>query len=209
MHYIKSREEIVEHLNVSKSALEVSCKSFDEGNRWEAVRLATTVYSLVHDGGKNSVSILTQLGLRASLRLPSRANIIPGNLVADTPLVVFQISSRGPECLPLLNKPMGAEAKLLQFQRWWDQTILREGDRFSVSRRNLVFSLRNQDGGAHVDSSLKDEAYVRFSKLNASTPRMVSSSGGEIPFSGIAEASMRHVASELLQALKELAISSM
>jgi hypothetical protein len=205
LDYNKSREEIVEHFNAAKSALQVSCKSFDEGNRWEAMRLATTVYSLVNDGGRNSVSILTQLGLRASLRFPSRANIIPGNFVADTPLVIFRISSQGPECLPLLNDPIGDETKPLQFQRWWDQTILKDGDRFDASRRSLVFSLRNQDGGAHVDSNLKDEAYVRFSKLNFSTPRMISSNAGEIPFSGIAEASMRHVASELLQGIEKIA----
>jgi hypothetical protein len=104
----------------------------------------------------------------------------------------------------MLGDAMGDTTNQLQFQRWWDQTILADGKRFRVSRRSLVFSLRNQDGGAHTDSELKDEAYVRFAKIHPSTPRMLSSITGATPFSGIAQASMRHVAWELLQGLDAL-----
>jgi hypothetical protein len=205
MAYVKSREDLVQHFNETKSALLASCQSFDNGNRWEAGRIATATYALLHDGGRNSRSVLTQLGLRGSLRFPSRVNIRAGNLLADTPLVFYRVTGDGSHaCLPILGERVGDDPQMLQFSRWWDQVILADGPTFQLTRKGMVFSLRNQDGGAHVDPELKDAAYVRFARINPSTPRMISSSAGQQPFTGIAEASMRHVAWELLKSLDGL-----
>jgi hypothetical protein len=79
MAWTRPREEVLDALNQQREALIASCKSYDEGNRWEALRLATAVYIIVHDGGRNSKSILTQLGLRGSLRfVGSGIPCIPG-----------------------------------------------------------------------------------------------------------------------------------
>jgi hypothetical protein len=201
--YIKSRSEIVEHFRGQKQALQTSCESFDGGNKWEAARLATTVYSLVHDGGRNSQSILTQLGLRASLRLPSTGVVHPGNLLRDTPLVMHRIKGDGSaDCLPLLDQGAPREEHLVQFPTWWDkETIFRDGDQYQLTRKGLVFSLRNQDGGSHVGAKLTDAAYVRLSKENISTPSAVFSGRPPKPLLGDEQASMRQVAWELLKSL--------
>lgn len=205
MVYVKTRADLVDHYNTTKSMLRSSCEGFDRGDRWEAVRIATATYSLVHDGGRNSRSILTQLNLRSGLRIPSRVDIKPGNFLPDTPLVFYRAKADGTSsCEPILGDRVGDRTEQLQFPRWWDQIVLADGSRFQVSRKSLVFSLRNQDGGAHVDPTLRDVAYVRFAKVNPYTPRIISTAFGARPFTGIAEASMRHVAWELQQALDAL-----
>jgi hypothetical protein len=204
--YQKPRAEILKHFEDTRAALGASCESFDRGHHWESFRIATAIYAMVHDGGRNSRSILTQLGLRGGLRLSSKVNIRPGNLLADMPLVVFRISQQGPQCLPILDGgPLDGQSQQLQFGKWWEQTILAHSHRgLALSRRDLVFSMRNQDGGAHVDPNLTDEAYVRFSRIHPGTPRFISTTTGEMPFTGIVEACMRHVGWELLQAINAL-----
>ena len=86
-----------------------------------------------------------QLGVRDGLRLLSRVNIRPGNLLADMPLVRFAFYDDGRvDCMPVLDKPgIVQQPKHLQFDRWWNEVILADGPRgFSVSRRQLVVSLR-------------------------------------------------------------------
>jgi hypothetical protein len=43
--------------------LRASCDAYDAGDKWEAIRLATVVFTLVHDHG-NIHSILSQLGIK-------------------------------------------------------------------------------------------------------------------------------------------------
>jgi hypothetical protein len=93
----------------------------------------------------------------------------------------------------------------VQFPTWWEKEfIFRDGDRYQLTRRALVFSLRNQDGGSHVDARLTDEAYVRFSKENISTPVAVFSDLQHKAILGDEQASMRQVAWELLKSLDTL-----
>ena len=57
----------------------------------------------------------------------------------------------------------------------------------------------------HVDPNLTDAAHVRFARIHPGTPRSVSC--GEVPIMGAVQASMRHAAWELLQAIGALGIA--
>src|SRR5258708_10006160 len=59
----RPRAELIELLKHHRQALAASCTSYDSGNEWEAARLATTVFTLVHDGG-SIISLLTRPRLR-------------------------------------------------------------------------------------------------------------------------------------------------
>src|SRR5882724_5796434 len=104
MTYVKTRSEIIDHYKKCKSALQASCEGYDKGNQWEASRLATAAYAMVSDGGKNSRSILTQLGLRSSLKFisysypPNKNNMLPEN-----PLTMVTVTAGvGASVLPVL-----------------------------------------------------------------------------------------------------------
>lgn len=56
----RPREELIGLLKGQRGALAASCKGFDAGEEWEAERLATTIFTLVHDGGP-IFSLLGQL----------------------------------------------------------------------------------------------------------------------------------------------------
>jgi hypothetical protein len=47
----------------------------------------------------------------------------------------------------------------LSFSQWWEETIFTDAGGRDLSRKNMILTLRSQDGGAHVDDSIRDEAY--------------------------------------------------
>jgi hypothetical protein len=166
MGWVRPRHEIEEALAIQRLAITASCKAYDLGERWEAIRLATAVFTVVHDAGKKYISILSQLGLRAKLRfVASGFEYSPRNVLRETHLVSTRIYSDGTaEYLPLIQSDMADMGRLLQFREWWEREIIFRDGQFHLTRRNLVFNLRSQDGGAHFDPELRDPNYVRFAK---------------------------------------------
>ena len=106
MTWIRSREEIERALEIQRQALISSAEAYDRGDTWEALRLATTVYVIVHDGGKKYRSILTELGVRGSLRFVSTAfKYAPNNILRETHLLTTRVYSDGTaEYRPLLGE---------------------------------------------------------------------------------------------------------
>ncbi len=205
MNWTRPHSEIQGMLEQQREALIASCKSYDEGNRWEALRIATAVYIIVHDGGRRSKSILTQLGLRGSLRfVGSGIPCIAGNLAPEAVLAQMRIWKDGKaEYVPWLDKKAGP-LRSLQFHDWWDkETIYRDAE-LGLTRRGLVFSLRNQEGGAHVDARLTDPSYIRMTRLPV--VKLLGGSGDTepSPFADVASASMRQIAWELLQTIRSM-----
>src|SRR5438270_671390 len=100
----RSREELKQALDVQRRAILSSSKSYDEGNKCEALRLATAVYVVVHDAGRNK-SILGQLGIKGSLRfIASGPPSNPKNLLRATLLVSTRIYGDGTaEYIPRLD----------------------------------------------------------------------------------------------------------
>ncbi|MFW6195449.1 MAG: hypothetical protein ACOC5M_02895 [Chloroflexota bacterium] len=90
------------------------------------------------------------------------------------------------------------------FDNWWQQRIILEPPqhdrrRRSISRKELILAMANQDGGAHVDPSL-DETYAAITRqhslgLYASSGRMVA------PIGAPHEASAIQVGYEVLASL--------
>jgi hypothetical protein len=201
----RPRAELIKLLAEQREALAASCESYDRGNEWEAARLATTVFTLVHDGGSIS-SLLTQLGLRGSLRFVSSGRDVSDAHVvaASPPLVIFEMNmGKGARCIPLLDH--GAPSKVLsvQFPTWWAKEVIYKDhpNGVELTRKRLIFALRHQDGGGHV-GALTDQAYVRF---KAGGGWFGGSRGGPPgPMITAATATMRQVAWEISKTLEQL-----
>jgi hypothetical protein len=192
-------------LDFQRRAIESSCKAFDQGERWEALRLATATHTIVHDGGKKNVSILTQLDVRGSLRfIASNRKNNPKNLLRETLLVHMQIGADGSQLyLPNLDSGF-SEPRLLQFNEWWERDIIFQEGEHTLSRKRLVFTLRSQEGGAHFDPELRDPTYVHFARQGLTTPLVLRPGVDPAPMIEAELASMRQVAWELLNTLDSI-----
>jgi hypothetical protein len=199
----RPRAELIQLLADQRRTLASSCENYDKGgNDWEAPRLAATVFNLVHDHGRIKSS-LTRLGLKAGLRFVSSNRVSPnepGVLTMVPPLLVF--GGKGLE--PILGRGPPDWVRMVQFHTWWEELIYEDAG-LSLTRKRMVFSLRNQDGGGHV-GELTDPAYIKFKgpgNFWGGAGTGFDNVRWESIVNGIA-ASMRQVAWEVDETLKQL-----
>lgn len=202
MTWIRNPEEVKSALFIQCLALRASCEAYDKGEWWEALRLATSVYIIVHDGGRNSQSLLKQLGLRGRMRFISTAfQYSPGNVLRETHLVATRIYGDGrAEYRPKLGDGP-TEERAIQFSDWWDKELIFRDGSHRLTRKRLVFVLRSQEGGAHFDPEIRDPNYLQFAKEQLTTPRVIFGDTSR-PILGAEIASMRQIAWELLESIK-------
>lgn len=171
-YYQRSEGELLEGLHEQFLAIGASSRSYDVGHLWEAKRLATAVYTIIHDGGQTR-SILTQLGVRKTIEFLSCADPPdePGRQtigLARSMLAVAETST-GPIYVPVLQNSFSK--RYLRLKKWWAESLFRNRRNQEISRQNLVFSLRSQDGGSHYDEGLPDTAYLGL-RTGAETPAL-------------------------------------
>ena len=131
--------------------IEASCCNYDVGSHDEAVRIAVALRVLLHDTC-NSHSVLSQLGLRQSIQLlstfPPHTSTMEGIAMSFNG---FLLSSAGLE--PALDRV--TYRGFLTVDDWWRQVVHIVNHEYS--RRDIVLSAANQDGGAHVDPNPSEE----------------------------------------------------
>ena len=144
----------------------MSCRSYDAGVHSEALRLATAVFIIAHDGGKNRC-LLTHLSIKDQIPWQtSNLDItsLRAVMLRATPLVELDNTPDGPDFVPLCTYTKNHDAfqgfRRLSFKDWWiKDLIFIDGDR-TLTRQHLVLALRNQDGGGHFDEELRNPNYV-------------------------------------------------
>ena len=82
-------------------------------------------------------------------------------------------------------------------------SIYREPSGRSLSRKNLVFAMRNQDGGGHYDPYLDDDIYAGMSRRNGIKITAGSEEGALEWSVKPHHATMRQIAWEILQTAKD------
>jgi hypothetical protein len=200
----RTREELIAELETQLDFLRSSGAGFDAGNLMEAKRLATTVCVLVEDGRRNTRSVLTQLGTRHTLQFMSTARPLdPRNMLSESPLVIVRLGEGGGRYLPRFDNSIPTP-KWLSFVDWWNDPIIRDKSRQTLSRRTLTRALRDQEGGSHFDENLSDPVYIGVAKEN-SMGWVITTAEGTRPLDpGPHLASMRQISWELEQSLQDL-----
>jgi hypothetical protein len=139
-----------------------SCQSYDEGYVDEVIRIASVIRTLIHDT-QSSTSLLKHLNA-TGIKLWSTTGGAPENAVHYQGMGQYRLqggvsASFGPS---FDDTPM----ELLPVRDWWDQVVYvfsirpeatTEADDIRVlrlSRRDIVLTATNKDGGAHVDARL-------------------------------------------------------
>jgi hypothetical protein len=158
--------------------LERSCAAYDAGHTEEAVRIATVIRTLLHDS-RNSTSLLTHLG-RRNIRLHS---IVPPMPFQEGVAAGFEVfAGMGIMCLgggvtefrPALSE--SSYHGFLPTDDWWRQIVWVIPAMPRLSRRAIVLTAPDKDGGAHVDRELPPE-YVALQDPGGSRIRLVDESG--------------------------------
>ncbi len=143
------------------AALRSSAKAFDDGEHWEAERMSAAIQTLCHNHGQ-SVGLISQLGRDSQKFLDSSIQWDPFNKHAHSTLISITIGSGGPKWIAELD---GRPMWFVDFDHWWTGAVITDGfDKGNtMSRRDLVGIMRNQDGGGHVDPMI-DAAYAEMRK---------------------------------------------
>lgn len=194
---LQSDEDFRQHLADCIGFLELSADSYDRGVEGESKRLATTIRTLVHDT-RSSTSLLTHLKMKGIEFLDTAHENWSDNTMPYSGLVSMQMGIGMPRYIPLLDS---AKGKLVGFDAWWNGIVFVDSHKHSITRKELVLAVANQDGGAHVDKVL-DEKYGKLSRHN-SLGWNVSHDGKHLgPLRAPELATVRQIAHELLKALK-------
>jgi hypothetical protein len=133
------------------SFVENSCIAYDQGRIDEAIRIATSLRILFHDTSR-SISLLTHLNAK-DIRLLSTCSgeIYPNTTFFDGLSAFFLRRGIAPK-LGNVSRPTNMLVK-----DWWEQVVLVRGPQFHLSRKIIVLTAADKDGGAHVDEKLPDE----------------------------------------------------
>ena len=209
----QGRDELLEHLRTQVRFIRKSALAFDDGDHAEAQRIALALRVLLHEKGM-SRSLLLQLGLRDVLLFHDTSGFQPEGDPAFPGLgfggLVWMALGRSPRFYAPLGRA-GTVSKL-PFSAWWEAATLRvphpeTGVGYDFSRKRLVLTMTEQDGGAHVDQAL-DEPYYALTRESlmgevAIGGKLVSSDSDPVPHA------IRQIAHEVLSTLEEQAASEL
>jgi len=164
----KVRNPLEAKLEQFLELLEALCGYYDRDEKEIlALPISTSIRVLVHDT-KHSISLLTHLGKK-------EVNYFSTNLKDENESVHLGIVRRinvgvkdgvGGEAKywPLCDeryfgKP--EENKELKFSDWWEGERVFRSSKHFLTRKDIVLSVANKDGGAHFDSEV-EEKYDAF-----------------------------------------------
>lgn len=233
--YKRNRNELESALSQQLGFLRRSSDAYDNGFREEALRLATVVYTLVHDGGK-SKSLLRQLKILPELELPDSSDDLikldheqmekaargRGTLKrAGLPLCSVSLDGEYHPKLDKFKLP-NRDFPYLKFSKWWNQDIYSTPPKLTLTRSRLVKALRSQDGGSHYDPNRTDREHHSLAEVG--DPNIIKNGEfvgahfslssteesellpGDTNISGAHWASMRQIAWEVEQAISRICL---
>lgn len=196
-----TNDELEVHLKEQLSFLELSSDAFDNGHDGEAKRLAVTIRVLVHDTNA-SRSLLGQLGRLQSQKFVDTAfPQVPGTFGTYSGLLSISTAGATAKYTPHLDHTLSTTQKI-PFTEWWEkQPVFIDGSKRKISRKDLVLTAANQDGGAHIDPAL-NETYAELAKKNSLEWFSGAIDESLSPIPAPERAAIRQIAHEILKTLK-------
>jgi hypothetical protein len=158
-------EKLDEHLKL----MSVLSECYDGGNDIIALSIATAIRVLVHDT-KASTSLLTHLGRKTvqylSTNFRDSKETVHLGLVRRINVGVNDGAGGEAKYWPLCDERYFPAPKqnfrFVTFDEWWSERVF-ENHKSYLTRKDLVLSIANKDGGAHFDTEV-DERYDDFRK---------------------------------------------
>jgi hypothetical protein len=206
----QSLDDLKKHLKEQVDFLCRSAEAYDRGCLDEAKRLAATIRILVHDT-KNSTSLLSQLNLKGIYFLDTSADYTNSIFGSFSGLALREVRAEsgisegvyiprfyrsGNPSEPYTWKP---------FNIWWEKIVIVDHLRQDFSRKEIILTLANKEGGAHIDPSIEED-YAELTRKNSM--RWFTMSGGDsVSINGIEHASCREIAHEVYISLEVVGLT--
>jgi len=184
----RTRDELVALYNEQWGFLRRSARLFDAGQIAEAKALATTMRLLLHNT-THSHALLSQIGLDEALFFDT----------AIDGLVHVEMTGNGARYAAPLDGPVRRPAWLIPFKYWWRKVVIAVPGEIALTRADLVLTMADQDGGAHVDPEV-DEAYWRIGN-GRDVNWAVHTEIGLVPLVNLEQSSVRQIAHEAMVSL--------
>jgi hypothetical protein len=194
--YQQSRAELEAQLSDQLQFLQSSADAFDRGLDGEAKRLALALRILLHEQ-KRSRALLAQLGLLQQEFVSTAIPHETANISTHGGLIM--VAMNGPETKYVAMLDEVPIVRTIPFDEWWEEIVFVDDAGSTLSRRRLILSMADQDGGAHVDPTL-DETYARLSREN-SLGWNVNDGRESKPIPQPERAAVRQIAHEVLRTL--------
>jgi len=138
--------------------IEVLCKCYDkEEQDIIALSISTAIRVLIHDTDR-STSLLKHLNKKnrkfISSNVTAPKNKIHLGLVRRINVGVNNGKGGEAKYWPICDEryfTMPDEYKLLNFEEWWATEVIFQSSSSALTRKDLILSVANKDGGAHFD----------------------------------------------------------
>ncbi len=196
MRYRQTKEDLKSHLKEQIQFLLRSTQGYDDGFISEAKRIAVVIRVLLHDTNR-SISLLKLLNKKNILFYDTALNGAGSNMA----LIMIEMGKEPRFIAPLDN---GAPPRYIKgkipFDEWWNKNVFLDKTGNKMTRKDLILSVCNQDGGAHIDPKIS-KAYADLTRFNSLGWIFVV--GGEEIASKPALASIRQISHEVLKSFKD------
>jgi hypothetical protein len=208
-------EQLKKYLVMQLNFLHRSAEAFDTGETDEAIRLAVTIRVLLHDS-RSSTSILKRLKA-CDICLLSTCEPIPPDVVFSNGSMFFHGVVKTRQGLRAgvrasLGDGPPIRPRSLPSKNWWNQVVfvLSHGTDRRISRKDIVLTAANKDGGAHVDQGLTPQ-YENLKRLGGTWTSVEYKIGDEekvIQFKNIHTVIIRQMSYELLNSPELLSLAN-
>ncbi len=157
----RPKENVLAKLKEQMQFLRTSLRTFYEGEFAESVRIATIIRVLVHETGRSKPLLNQARPNGLDLPILDQASERPD----EKAIFRFAVSARiGPTIAPAVD--LGSSHYAVNtVGAWWNAEVFtfqsRLGRQLVYTRKKVVLTLANKEGGAHVDEH-EDPDYARL-----------------------------------------------
>lgn len=197
----RSEEYLEKALQKQLGLLRRSADAFDEGYEDEDIRLAQILRVLFHHT-RNSKSLFSQIAKYKAdvLKVIDTSFFIEeNNEINETPLIQTRMEFGK---IPKFSAPLSDALRKhsIPFKNWWRQICISNGEKYKLSRADLILQLANKEGGSHIDPDVTLE-YAELIERNGHWAFYVGDA--EVEKNLITSSTMRQIAHEVLATLVE------
>ena len=201
------KQQLQEQVNLLIDA----CHIYDQGSFSQAKIISGIIRTLVKDPARKSqtISLLTSLDIKNGMKFyntgySAKDPSILLNLVGfvSTPVFLQAYNTYQRIYIPILEDSQLIDVKWIDFDDWWESDVVVNKTidcEIHLSRRKIVLTMAEQDGGVHVDSFDKiDSVYRAIITHTANIFTHHEPSGSQTPIEYLQHALVRQIAHELL-----------
>lgn len=188
-----------------------SCHMYDRGFFSQAKIMSGIIRTLVKDPVKKTqtISLLTLLDVKDKIKFyntgySAKDPVILMNLVGfvRVPLFTHATNTYQRIYIPILDDSKMIDVKWIDFEDWWETDVIVDktlNNDIHLSRKKIVLTMAEQDGGVHVDSlKSMDSTYKDIIMHTTNIIRHIDADGVETPIEYLQYALVRQIAHELL-----------